>query len=94
MLPKKHSAERQQLLEQTSAIVGQLKASDIKQKEKLDEEFSSIRAAKASYDQLLAKQKEYYRLVEDMKVCLEENQALMEDRQNAAEEEEEESKKE
>lgn len=73
---KKNAAERGTLLEQTSAIVGQLKASMIKQDEKVQEELQRIVVAKRQYDALIERQQEYQRLVEEMKERLEENSAL------------------
>jgi hypothetical protein len=73
---KKNAAERQLLLEQSNAIVGQLKASCIKQKERVEEAMAQNAQSRAVYDALLEKQTEYNRLVADTKLRLEENELL------------------
>ncbi|CUG89846.1 Hypothetical protein, putative [Bodo saltans] len=73
---KKNAAERQLLLEQSSAIVGQLKASCIKQKERVEEAVAQNTQSRTAYDALLEKQAEYNRLVADTKLRLEENELL------------------
>lgn len=73
---KKVAADRQTLLEQTTAIVTQIEASKQKQKEKHFSEVSSVAAAQRRYTELTEKQREYQMLVDAFKEVMEENAAL------------------
>jgi hypothetical protein len=75
---KKGQDERTQLLEHTSAIIGQLQASCIKQAERLDADKKDINDAKKRYDILTERKELYHRLLGELNDVVEENRSLAE----------------
>jgi hypothetical protein len=73
---KKVAADRQILLDQTTAIISQIEGSKQKQKEKHSAEMGNVAAAQRRYTELTERQREYQQLVEAFKELMEENAAL------------------